>query len=293
MIKLAECTHPTFTKHGKSRHGAQRFKCKTCGVRFTEEQTKDGPLGNMRVDLDKAMMVVNMLLEGMSVRAAARLTGMDKDTICRLILEVGGKCQNFIDYNIVDVPVTDIQLDECWNFVNQKQKTARLQDDQTQGDAWTYIAIDRETKLVVAHHVGKRDQENTDYFLQRVRRGVDQLTRIHVSTDGWARVPLRCSIRTRKQHRLRDASQAVRKPARSHSLLSRSNNKGREAIYLWQSRHRQDLHVTRRVFQSKTAYALETVRTFNGGSQQEPKAPRINAGDFHCSLQFLSPTNDT
>ena len=108
MIKLAECTHPNFKKAGKHSNGAQRFKCKDCGKRFVEEQNK--PLGKMRVNLDKAMMVVGMLLEGMSIRAASRLSGMDKDTICRLVLEVGESCQNFLDYNIVDVPVTDIQI---------------------------------------------------------------------------------------------------------------------------------------------------------------------------------------
>ena len=139
----------------------------------------------MRVGLDKAMMVIGGLLEGLSIRAASRLFGMDKDTICRLVLEVGESCQNFLDYNIVDVPCTDIQMDEIWSFVGMKQKQARLQEDPTQGDSWTYICIDRDSKLVVAHHVGQRDQGNTEYFLQRVRRGVDQMTRIHVSTDGW------------------------------------------------------------------------------------------------------------
>ena len=204
MIKLAECTHGNRKKSGKTAAGTQRFKCKDCGKRFIDESTK--PLGNMRVDLDKAMMVVNMLLEGMSVRATSRLTGMDKTTICDLILEVGEKCQNFLDYNIVDVPCTDIQMDEVWSFVGMKAKQAKKQDDPSQGDSWTYIAIDRETKLVVAHHVGGRDQQNTEYFLRRVRRGIDQQTRVHVSTDGWAAYRYGCLLYTSPSPRDRTRS---------------------------------------------------------------------------------------
>ena len=54
------------------------------------------------------------------------------------------------------------------------------------GDSWTYICIERNTKLVLAHHVGRRDQIDTERFLAKVRRSIDQGTRVHVSTDGWA-----------------------------------------------------------------------------------------------------------
>ena len=131
------------------------------------------------------MMVVNMLLEGMSMRAASRLSGMDKNTIGDLILTVGDKCQKFLDANLVDIPAEDIQIDEIWSFVGMKAKQAKKQDDPSQGDSWTYICIDRNTKLVLAHHIGRRDQIETNRFLRKVRRAIDQNTRVHVSTDGW------------------------------------------------------------------------------------------------------------
>ena len=184
MIALAECTHPNFKKSGKTKAGTQRFKCKDCGKRFIDESTK--PLGKMRIDPKQAMMAINMLLEGMSVRATARLTGLDAGTIGDLILTVGEKCEHILRHNIVDVPATEIQCDEIWSFVGMKAKQAKNQDDPSMGDSWTYIAIDRNTKLVLAHHVGRRDQVDTDRFIGKLRTAIDQNTRVHVSTDGWA-----------------------------------------------------------------------------------------------------------
>ncbi len=183
MIKLPKCTHPNFKKAGKHSNGAQRFKCKDCGKRFVDESNK--PLGNMRVDVDKAMMVIGMLLEGTSIRACERLTGMNRDTIDRLILEVGEQCQIFMDYNLVDVYCEEIQIDELWSFVGMKAKQAAKQDDPQVGDSWTYVAVDRQTKLVAAHYVGQRDQIDTDRFLRRLRKAIDTSQPFQVSTDGW------------------------------------------------------------------------------------------------------------
>ena len=185
MIKLAECSHDNFKKSGKNRNGSQRYKCNDCGKRFSDEHVNDSPLGNMRVDLDKAMMVVNALLEGMSIRACERLFNMNRDTIDRLILEVGGRCQRFMDANIVNVDCDDIQIDEIWSFVGMKQKQAKKQDDATFGDSWTYIAVDRDTKLVPAHFVGQRNNIDTNHFLGLLRNAVNVERSFQVSTDGW------------------------------------------------------------------------------------------------------------
>ena len=183
MIALAECTHDNYKKAGKHSNGAQRFKCKDCGKRFVEEQTK--PLGNMRVDLDKAMLVINMLLEGTSIRACERLTNMNRDTIDRLILEVGQRCQHFMDDHIVDVRCGDIQIDEIWSFVGMKAKQAKKQDNPEVGDSWTYVAVDRETKLVACHYVGQRNSTDTNRFLSKLRRSISVDQSFQVSTDGW------------------------------------------------------------------------------------------------------------
>ena len=119
------------------------------------------------------------------IRACERLTNMNRDTIDRLILEVGGRCQRFMDAKIVNVDCDDIQIDEIWSFVGMKQKQAKKQDDATMGDSWTYIAVDRETKLVPAHLVAGRNSQDTDTFLRMLRGAINLDRSFQVSTDGW------------------------------------------------------------------------------------------------------------
>lgn len=185
MIATAECSHKNHKKSGKNRNGTQRYKCKDCGTRFADPMQHDGPFGAMRIDPEKAMMVLGLLLEGMSIRACERLTGVPRSTIDRLILVAGERCQKFIDDNIVDVPVSDIQIDETWSFVGKKDKRVTSNDDPGYGDSWTWICLDRESKLVVAHYVGGRGTDDSNIFLRRVRRAVDTTRRFQVSTDGF------------------------------------------------------------------------------------------------------------
>ena len=81
MIVIS-CQHENKKKHGHDRKGNQRFRCLDCGKTWVEETVK--PLGNMRISLEKAALALGMLLEGMSIRATMRLTGLDRNTICDL-----------------------------------------------------------------------------------------------------------------------------------------------------------------------------------------------------------------
>ena len=114
------CEHKNRTKKGKTAAGTPRFQCKDCGKRFSEPK----PLNNARTDIGKAAMALNMLLEGTSIRAASRLTGLDRGTIGRFILSAGDTCKRFMEEAIRNVELDDIQLDEIWSFVGMKQKTA-------------------------------------------------------------------------------------------------------------------------------------------------------------------------
>ena len=77
----------------------------------------------MRIKTKDAATVLGMLLEGMSVRACERITGMKRDTICRLIATVGENCQALLDETVKNVPVSDVECDEIWSFVGMKEKT--------------------------------------------------------------------------------------------------------------------------------------------------------------------------
>jgi transposase-like protein len=84
---IAQCTHQRRKKHGRDRKGQQRYRCADCRKTFLDEAAR--PLGDMRINFDKATMALSLLLEGMSIRATERLTGIKRDTICNLILLVG------------------------------------------------------------------------------------------------------------------------------------------------------------------------------------------------------------
>ena len=124
-----------------------------------------------------------MLLEGMSVRATSRLTGLHGGTICDLILLVGENCRRLLDAKVAGVPVTDVQLDEIWSFVGMKERTRVAQARSSEwGDCWTFIAIERETKLVLAHTIGQRDMATSTRFLKQLDRATSG--RFQLSSDG-------------------------------------------------------------------------------------------------------------
>jgi transposase-like protein/IS1 family transposase len=162
------CDHSERTKHGKDRKGNQRWKCSKCGATFTSDEQR--PLGDMRIDLTEAVRVLNMLLEGMSIRACERITGMKRDTICDLILTVGENCARLMETMIVGVEAKVIELDEIWDFIRLKARTKeRLgQIGEDDGDSWTWLAIDNETKLILTHVVGVRDEAGCERFLRQL-----------------------------------------------------------------------------------------------------------------------------
>lgn len=180
---IAFCKHTERKKHGTDRKGNQQFRCKDCGSTFVDDQPK--PLGNMRISMKEATTVLGMLLEGMSVRACERITGTHRDTICDLVLTVGENCGEFLDNKIQGIEAKNVQVDEIWSFVGCKNKTAALnQYNEDRGDSWTTVAIDRDTKLVIAHQVGERDNTTICTLLQKL---ADNTTgRFQLSTDGLA-----------------------------------------------------------------------------------------------------------
>ncbi|MDP6558241.1 MAG: IS1 family transposase [Pirellulaceae bacterium] len=175
-----QCTHNDRKKHGKDRKGNQRWQCRSCRATFVSDEQR--PLGDMRIDLDKAAMVLSMLLEGMSIRACERITKMKRDTICDLIVQVGEGCDKFLASRVRDVESKFIELDELWGFVTKKSKNVKPGDDPEAGDSWTWLAIDSDSKMILAHAVGKRDESTGVPFLRRLHKATTG--RAQVTSDG-------------------------------------------------------------------------------------------------------------
>ncbi|WP_207901342.1 DDE-type integrase/transposase/recombinase [Acidipila rosea] len=132
------------------------------------------------------MNVLQLLLEGMSVRSVERVTGIHRDTILRLLTLAGERCQRLMHERIKEIEVRDVQADEIWGYVYKKEghKWEHEKTVQQIGDCWCYAAIERETKLILAYHIGKRDVPSTDKFIYKLALATGQ-GRYQLTTDGW------------------------------------------------------------------------------------------------------------
>ena len=110
----------------------------------------------------------------MSIRAAARLTGVSKDTVMKLLVDAGRAAAGFHREHMRDLPCTRIQVDEIWAFVGMKARNIpeERRGEPGLGDAWTFVAICADTRLAVTWLVGERTPENARRFLLDVARRV-------------------------------------------------------------------------------------------------------------------------
>ena len=179
-------------RHGRDRKGNQRFQCHQCSKTFLEPQDK--PLEGMYLPLDKAELILKLMVDGNSLSAISRITDVHLGTITKLLVLVGEKCERIMGQCVRNVRVRDIEMDEVWAFIGKKQKRVRPDDDQNLGDAYTFVAIERHSKLVLNIAMGKRDQVTTDVFVEGVRQALAPRQHFQVTTDGFA--PYRSAITT-------------------------------------------------------------------------------------------------
>lgn len=174
----------TSKKNGKDRSGEQKYKCRSCGSVFTTKLKLEGK----RVPANKIEMVINLLVEGTSVRSAERITGVHRDTILRLLETVGQRCIRIHEALVKNVKVRNVEADEIWGFCQMKQKTANAKgfgDDESVGSNYTFTAIEKHSKLILAWHLGKRTEENTYIFLEKLRGAIEPTKRYQMSTDAF------------------------------------------------------------------------------------------------------------
>ena len=128
--------------------------------------------------------VISALVEGNSIRATVRMTGIAKNTIVKLLADLGTACAAYHDDHVRGLACKRIQCDEIWSFVYSKAKNVpeEKQGHYGYGDVWTWVAIDADSKLVVSYMLGSRDSTYANAFMQDV---ADRLThRVQLTTDG-------------------------------------------------------------------------------------------------------------
>lgn len=136
-----------------------------------------------RLNLDRRTQIIGALVEGNSIRSTERMMGVHRDTIMRLLVEVGTGCAAIMDEKMRELPCKRVQCDEIWSFVGKKQRQVKPGDDRNRvGDQWTFVAIDSDTKLVPAYRVGKRTRPHAVAFMQDL--SARMANRVQLSTDG-------------------------------------------------------------------------------------------------------------
>jgi len=127
--------------------------------------------------------VVRCLVDGVSIRATVRITGVAKGPICKLLLDLGTACAEYHNTHVRNLRVRRLQCDEIWQFVGAKAKNASLaKKEEGWGDVWTWIGIDADTKLVVSYLVVGRDLGWATDFMNDCASRIRG--RVQVTTDG-------------------------------------------------------------------------------------------------------------
>ena len=127
--------------------------------------------------------VVASLVEGNSIRATVRMTGVAKNTIVKLIADLGAVCSKYQDEHIRNVRARRVQCDEIWSFVGSKEKNTSV-DKKAHGwgDCWTWTALDADTKLMISFRLGDRSLNTASDFMHDVAERL--AGRIQLTTDG-------------------------------------------------------------------------------------------------------------
>ncbi len=167
-------------RFGKHRNGLQRFRCLQCKRTYTEPHQR--VLDATYVTEDRIVLALRLLLEGNSIRSTERLTELDRNTIMRLLVLAGERCEKLMDARMRNLEVKHLQIDEIWTYVGKKQRRVRKGDSPEVGDQWVFVAIDADTKLVPAFHIGKRHRLDTRSFLWNLYERISGRTQI--TTDG-------------------------------------------------------------------------------------------------------------
>lgn len=137
-----------------------------------------------RLSTDQRARIVGCLVEGMSIRATVRVTGAAKNTIVKLLVDLGRACAEYQAAVLVDLPCTRIECDVIWSYCYAKQKNVPEEHRGTfgYGDVWTWTAICADTKLVPSWLVGERTTEDALVFMSDLKSRLSN--RVQLTTDG-------------------------------------------------------------------------------------------------------------
>lgn len=136
-----------------------------------------------RIPRDKRSQIIRLLVEGSSIRLISRITGSSKNTIVKLLADVGSKCLDYQDEVLRNLPCRHLQCDEIWSFCYAKEKNApeEKRGEFGYGDVWTWTALCGDTMLVPCWHIGRRTVIDAEMFINDL--AARMTTRVQLTTD--------------------------------------------------------------------------------------------------------------
>jgi len=137
-----------------------------------------------RLSTEGRARIVGCLVEGMSIRATVRTTDAAKNTVTKLLVDLGAACANYQDVTLTNLPSVRVECDEIWSYCYAKQKNVPDEHRDTfgYGDVWTWTAICADTKLVPSWLVGERTTADAYVFMNDLKGRLRN--RVQLTTDG-------------------------------------------------------------------------------------------------------------
>jgi IS1 family transposase/lambda repressor-like predicted transcriptional regulator len=137
-----------------------------------------------KLPLAKRVQVLNLLCEGMSMRAIARVADVSFNTVAKALVDAGTVCAEMHDELVQDVKASKIQCDEIWafNYCKQRPVPSAKAAPADAGDIWTWTGIDADSKLIVSYLVGDRSGQAAMELMDDLRARL--ANRVQLSTDG-------------------------------------------------------------------------------------------------------------
>jgi len=137
-----------------------------------------------QMSCERRAAVIRCLIEGNSIRSTVRITGAAKNTVTKLLVEIGEACTKLHNETVRQLKTKVVQCDEIWSFVGAKEKNVpeAHRGEFGWGDVWTWTAIDAESKLMISWYVGMRTPDDGREFMADLASRLSE--RVQLTSDG-------------------------------------------------------------------------------------------------------------
>ncbi|HTQ15432.1 MAG TPA: IS1 family transposase [Rhizomicrobium sp.] len=139
-----------------------------------------------KLPLEKRVQILNMLVEGSSMRSIERVAGVSINTVSKLLVEAGQCAERFHDRTVRGLQTEQLQADEIWSFCYSKRANVPTNKNQNAdaGDIWTFTGLDKHSKVIVSWLAGDRTSEMAEHFLHDCQTRIDS-DHVQITTDAW------------------------------------------------------------------------------------------------------------